>query len=131
MSVEMFSEVAEHFNEPMLAGFDVVRCIGYGEDEDDCYVIYRRPGGEIIWHTMVGGYMFLSLLKMQGRVVSTTGEEWNDLSRLDNMLTLNDAPKEDKMMCVFRDDETRSAEDYRNAAGDFNGYITWPKRRIR
>lgn len=26
------------------------------------------------------------------------------------------------------DVETRSAEDYRNAKGDFNGYITWPQR---
>lgn len=110
MTDELHREVAEHFNEPMLAGFDLVRCIGYGEDDSDCYVIYRRPGGEVIWHTMVGGYTFLSRLKGQGYARSTSGEDWDDLFRLDHMLALNGCPKEAVMRVELRDTSKRPAK---------------------
>lgn len=89
-------EALAHFNEPMLVGFDVARCIGYGEDDSDCYIIVKRPNphNDVIWHTMVGGYTWLDRLKGQGYVKSRNGEDWDDLYRLDSDLELNGSPKE-------------------------------------
>lgn len=87
----------EHFNEPVLLGFDLGRLIGYAEDDHDCYLIIRYPkypDGRIAYHTAVGGYIFLDRLKFQDCVVSTGGEVWNDYTRMDTMLTLNGSPKE-------------------------------------
>lgn len=91
-----------HFNEPMLSMWGVVRCIGYGETAVDCYIIARKPGGQIAWLTCVGGYTFLDRLRGQGHVVSTSGEEWDDLLRLDNGLTLNDCPPEGEFLVDLR-----------------------------
>ena len=89
-----------HFNEPFLANERVARLIGYGETGVDCYIIAQHLAaafdarGKIIWHTCVGGYIFLNRLKRQGYVKSTTGEDWDDFSRLDSVLMLNGAPKQ-------------------------------------
>jgi hypothetical protein len=97
---EFLAEVRAHFNEPMLSMFSVVRCVGYGEDDCDCYIIAQRPNpkGDLIWLTMVGGYTFLDRLKGQGHVVSTSGEDWDDLFRLDHVLALNGAPKAEEFI---------------------------------
>lgn len=90
-------EVRKHFNEPVLLGFDVGRIIGYAEDDRDCYMIVQHPfqlqGGGIVWHTMVGGYIYLDKLKEQGVTLASNGETWTDYWRLDNLLELNGAPK--------------------------------------
>ena len=52
-NAELLAMAAAHFNEPMICGFDVVRCIGYGETGVDCYIICRHRGGKIVWHTCV------------------------------------------------------------------------------
>lgn len=96
---EILEMCRSHFNEPLIVGFDVARLIGYGEDEYDCYLICQHPkypDGETKWHTAVGGYVFLDRLKGQDYVRSTGGEEWDDLYRLDNFLSLNGAPKADE-----------------------------------
>jgi hypothetical protein len=102
-------EVEAHFNEPMLCGTELVRCVGYGEDAIDCYIITRRPNphGDVMWITLVGGYTYLNRLKGQGYVKGNTGEDWDDLFRLDSTLTLNGAPKEEKFIVkIEHNDET-------------------------
>lgn len=105
-SANLLAEVREHFNAPMLDGFSVARCIGYGEDEMDCYVIVRHPGGKEIWNTMVGGYTWLEALKGQNHVISTEGEHWDDFVRLDNWLALNGCPKADEFRIVMEHEDT-------------------------
>lgn len=92
----------DHFNEPMLSSFEVVRCIGYGEDEHDCYVIMLHRGGKRTWHTCVGGYIFLDALRGQDHII-TGVNEYDDLGRLDSMLSLNGAPKQDEFLLELRD----------------------------
>jgi hypothetical protein len=84
-----------HFNEPVLLGFEVGRLVGYAEDDDDCYFVIdypKYPTGRRVWHTCVGGYVFLDRLRGQEHVVSSQGEEWDDYVRTDNVLRLNGAP---------------------------------------
>jgi hypothetical protein len=77
-----------------LIGFDVCRCVGYAEDDYDCYLIVNIPRKGILWHTSIGGYMYLDILKGQDQVISnTTGEIWDDFTRLDSLLELNGVPK--------------------------------------
>lgn len=82
-----------HFNEPMILGFETVRCVGYGETAVDCYIIVQHPRGKISWATCVGGYVFLDKLKGQNHVVSTGRENWDDFTRLDSALAMNGCPK--------------------------------------
>lgn len=100
----------EHFNEPVLLGFDLARLIGYGEDADDCYLIVKYPHRGVVWHTAVGGYTFLSRLKGQNFVIpnhpSFEGEVWDDFIRLDNMLALNNVPKEEKFIVDIRPEQS-------------------------
>lgn len=86
----------DHFNEPMLIGWTLVRCIGYGEDESDCYIIVRAMGGERLWHSMVGGYVWLRCLQGQEQA-----GEWDDYKRLDNLLALNGAPCEPEFLEIY------------------------------
>ena len=97
------AEVREHFNEPILLGDRLARVIGYSES-DDCYIICRYPGGKIVHHTMVGGYTFLKVLRGQGLVISTKGEEWDDLCRLDRMLELNGCAKAPEFIVDLAED---------------------------
>lgn len=90
---KVLEEFRAHFNEPILLSDRVARLIGFGEDDQDFYLICDYPGGKRVWHTAVGGYTFLDRLKGQGFVLSTSGDEWDDLFRLDQMLSLNGAPK--------------------------------------
>lgn len=86
----------DHFNEPVLVGFQVGRLIGYGEDDCDCYLAIhypKYPNGEVRYHTAVGGYIFLRTLRDQHVVNAHNGERWDDYYRIDNMLSLNGAPK--------------------------------------
>ena len=95
-----------HFNEPAIFGFEIARVIGYGEDEDDCYIIAAHPNGAKrpeMWHTCVGGYVFLDRLSGQGHVRSGTGEDWDDLYLLDNFLALNGAPKATEFKVVYEE----------------------------
>lgn len=97
-SNELEQMCRDHFNEPMISNLGIVRCVGYGEDERDCYIIVRVPGwrNELphdVWHTCVGGYTFLDRLKGQGYVKAHNGEDWDDLTRLDSELTYSYAPK--------------------------------------
>lgn len=104
-SQELYELALSHFNEPMLNGWDVVRCIGYGETGVDCYIIARRPRGQIVWISCVGGYTFLDRLKGQGYVISTSGEEWDDLWRLDSSLSLNGCLREEEFIIELRHDD--------------------------
>lgn len=101
-SLELEAMCREHFNEPMLSCEEVARCIGYGEDESDCYIITRRRDGSIIWNTCVGGYIWLRCLKGQGYVRSTSGEDWDDYFRLDNVLQINRCPREPEFILKLR-----------------------------
>ena len=104
-SEELFNLAKAHFNEPMISGWEVVRCIGYGETGVDCYIICRRARGEVFWNTCVGGYTFLDRLKGQGYVRSTSGEDWDDLTRLDSSLRLNGCELEPEMWVDLRHDD--------------------------
>ena len=94
MTKQSIQEMCEqHFNEPIISNSEIVRLIGYGETAVDCYLICSSMSRGVYWNTAVGGYMFLARLRGQGYVRSTEGEDWDDLTRLDNMLELNGAPK--------------------------------------
>lgn len=96
----ILDEVIEHFNEPVLAYDNLVRLIGFGEDESDYYYICVHVGGETVWYTAVGGMFYLNRLKGQGFVTNIDGKEWDDFLRLDSFLSLNSAPKVDEMLIV-------------------------------
>jgi hypothetical protein len=90
----------DHFNEPFLLCGEVARCIGYGEDERDCYIITRRRDGEVVWATCVGGYVWLDRLKGQGYVKAHNGEDWDDLTRLE--IELRRCPREPEFILERR-----------------------------
>lgn len=104
-SRDLLEMCRQHFNEPMLACEQVVRCIGYAETGVDCYIITRRFGGKIVWNTCVGGYIFLDRLKGQEYVRSSSGEDWDDLFRLDSTLALNGAPREPEFLIELRHED--------------------------
>jgi hypothetical protein len=88
LTQEYFDEVKAHFNEPILIWSTLCRCVGYAEDEWDCYIIVDEIGGRRGYVSLVGGFIYLDRLKGQGE-----GGEWDDLKRLDLLLELNGAPK--------------------------------------
>jgi hypothetical protein len=104
MQKHLFQEAKQHFNEPILIGFDLCRCVGYAEDDDDCYLIIRDPREGLVWHTFVGGYVYLDSLKGKDPAESPTGEKWDDFTRLDSLLALNGAPPEEKFICELTHD---------------------------
>lgn len=91
-----YKEALEHFNEPILVGFNLCRCIGYAEDNVDCYLVVHDPYEGIFRHTFVGGYTYLNNLKGCNYCKLSSGEDCDDFTRLDSLLTLNDVPKRDK-----------------------------------
>jgi len=93
-SGDLYEMCLSHFNEPMISFGELARCVGYGETAVDCYILVRKRRGELIWHTCVGGYTFLSRLKGQGYVKAHNGEDWDDLTRMDSELTCAGAPPE-------------------------------------
>lgn len=97
MNKEFYNECLQHFNEPILSLGELVRCIGYAEDESDCYLLYRGtyPDTKVKWHSMCGGYTFLNRLKGQNYTKLESGEGCDDLTRLDSHLELNGCPKEE------------------------------------
>lgn len=97
---KFINEIKLHFNEPMLSFGVLSRCVGYGEDDMDAYVLVKQRDGKIIWNTLVGGYTFLNLLNEQNKIISTEGELWTDLSRLDNELERNGCPKEKEFILI-------------------------------
>ena len=103
MQENLYQEAKQHFNEPILIGFDLCRCIGYGEDDEDCYLIVQHPHQGKIWCTFVGGYVYLDCLKQQGCITSTQGEQWSDYTRLDTLLELNGAPKQEEFLVEIRE----------------------------
>jgi hypothetical protein len=88
---DIHKKAKEHFNEPVLDGLKVVRLIGYGEDDQDCYWIVNAPEG-IYWLSAVVDVMSLRFLKNQGQCFSSDGELWNDYVRIDYWLSLSGAP---------------------------------------
>ena len=100
----------QHFNEPIICHSEVVRLIGYAETARDCYLICSSMREGIFWNTAVGGYTFLDRLKGQGYVKSTEGEDWDDFTRLDGLLELNNAPKVDDFILDIRPDDYEGRE---------------------
>lgn len=98
MNQDFLEEIKRHFNEPVLMSFDLARVIGYGEDDEDCYIIVLYPRRGIGRCTMVGGYTFLDRLKGQNHVRSTSGEDWDDFTRLDTLLQLNGALRAEEFL---------------------------------
>lgn len=102
---DLREEALKYFNHPVLSTFDVVRCIGYAEDNDDCYYIIRYPNNThkhtVVWLSCVGGLMTLDRLKGQ-REIKNAGENrdetWDDFYRLDEWLALNGCPKEERFV---------------------------------
>jgi len=120
MNLDLLTEASRHFNEPILIGFNLCRCVGYAEDNNDCYLISRiRPakfkesGLEVkyTWTSFVGGYTYLDSLKGQGYCKLKTGEEIDDLDdfyRLDKLLELNGVPREDTF--IYIDNKTEDED---------------------
>ena len=100
----LYEEARKHFNEPILICFELCRCIGYAEDEEDCYLIVHSPSRGIYWNTFVGGYTYLACLKEQGitnpKYPKFPGEIWTDYSRLDSLLELNGVPKAKRFLLI-------------------------------
>jgi hypothetical protein len=94
---DLQAEIEHDFNRVVLTPDGTIgRVIGYSEDARDCYTIVQHMGGRICHHSCVGMYYSLWRLKGQGYVLAHNGEEWDDYYRLDNMLALNGAPKQDE-----------------------------------
>ncbi len=86
-------ELIPRHNEPVIDGFyNLARLIGYAEDDRDCYLILQSKARGRVWHTAVGGYYFLTPLKGQNVLRGSSGEDWNDLWRLDQDLTRMGVP---------------------------------------
>ncbi len=99
----LLEEAKEHFNEPVLIGFELCRIIGYAETDEDCYLITNSRSRGITWNTFVGGYTYLNCLKVTvPNNPAFEGEIWTDYSRLDSLLELNGVPKQDKFMVVTK-----------------------------
>ncbi len=114
-SQELYQMAFAHFNEPFLSWGELSRVIGYGETAIDCYIIEMKRGGEVQWHTCVGGYTFLDRLKEQNAVDATNGERWDDLTRLDNELKCSGSPKQEEFRLDLRhDDEERQEHNHVN-----------------
>lgn len=95
MMENLLAEAVKHFNEPILMGLTIGRCIGYAEDDEDCYLIVRDRFGVAVRHTFVGGFTYLDCLKGKHIIISKeSGEEWDDYYRIDKLLELNGCPKE-------------------------------------
>jgi hypothetical protein len=105
MQEDLLQEARDHFNEPILVGFDLCRCVGYAEDDEDCYLIVNVPRRGLVWHTFVGGYTYLTILKSQDKC-----GEWNDFTRLDSLLELNGIPKV-KEMIILNETQRPGKED--------------------
>ena len=110
---DLYEMCLAHFNEPMLASFDLVRCIGYGETAVDCYIISIGRSGKAIWLTCDGGYTFLDRLKGQDNGITTSGERYDDFTRLDNLLELNGSPRADVFRLDLRHDDWERGNDIR------------------
>lgn len=93
-NTELFHEALAYFNQPVLNWTEVTRLIGYGEDESDCYYIFKGMNGNIRWSSCVGGFIALDRLIGQGHVETEDGDIWDDFVRLDNVLKLNGSPRE-------------------------------------
>lgn len=104
----ILEEFRRHFNEPVIIGLEVMRVIGYSEDNMDCYLMAQDVTGRIIHHTAVGGYVFLDCLKSQGYVKAYNSEDWDDLFRLDSWLTCGNAPKQDEFRIEYLENEYNS-----------------------
>lgn len=100
MNTELYEFVREHFNEPVLFLTELGRCVGYAEDDDDCYMIvdFPFPRKRRVKISMVGVYTFFTGLKGQSGRILATGEYWDDYLRIDCELTLSQVPKLDEFV---------------------------------
>ena len=96
----LYHQALAHFNEPVLIIFGVGRLIGYQETREDCYWIIMMPWEKVEYHSCVGGFTALTTLKTQNIVVPSSpsfpGEIWTDYTRIDSLLQLNGAPRQEK-----------------------------------
>ena len=94
-----YLDALKHFNEPVIDMFEVVRLIGWGQDEHDSYFIYLHRGGEISRSSTVGGFIPLDRLGDQdtpdGIRHALENPARNDFEQLNKWLTLNGAPEAD------------------------------------
>lgn len=104
---DLSAEIQSHFNEPVLVFFQLARCVGYAEDEDDCYMVIHRPNpyNDTIWWSLCTGYVFLDCLKNQRIMQDADGNTCTDFSLLDGWLALNGAPKYKNFLVIERDEE--------------------------
>jgi len=109
---DLLEEAKEYFNEPVLTSSTLCRLVGYAEDIDDCYWITKRMNKHDIlsnyqWTSCVGGFIPLRLLREQNIIIPKypkfEGEVWNDYNRLDTVLELNGATKEEKFIFIRKE----------------------------
>jgi len=110
-------EAISLFNQPALHMFEVIRVIGYGETGFDNYWIVNTPNpSKTVWVSFVCGPIPLTLLKEQDKLISSSGEVWNDYTRIDNWLELNGCQKEEKFLLVIEHDNMEL--DFGNPVGN-------------
>lgn len=102
---DLHQEALALFNVPVLSGLEVARLIGYAETDQDCYYILLSRDGKEYWHSCVGGVHSLANLRGQNYVKAWNGEEWDDLYRIDNALSLNGCPKQEEFALVIGEKE--------------------------
>ncbi len=92
-----YDDAIAHFNEPVIDIFDVVRLIGWGQDDDDCYFIFAARNGRIYRSSAVGGFIPLDRLRNQqtpdGIRHALESPARDDFEQLDKWLALNGAPR--------------------------------------
>ena len=102
---DIYQECLAHFNEPVIVGLSVARLLGYAETAVDCYYILQEPQREAYWHTAVGGVIFLSPLSGNNAFRLSSGDQVDDLVRLDKWLELAGVPREAGFRLVLRPDD--------------------------
>lgn len=99
---EILAFCQHYFNKVVLDGWNAVRLIGYGETAIDCYYIYSSPTRGIYWSSAVGSPATLDALHGQDYVFSSSGEHWDNYTRLDSFLSLNGAPPAPEFICEIK-----------------------------
>lgn len=86
---QSYYDAMEHFNEPVLDGVEVVRLVGWGQDDMDCFFVYIGQRRGLYRSTAVCGFTPLRCLRDQSAVTSRAGEYWDDYTRIESLLSLN------------------------------------------
>lgn len=104
---KFYDFVKEHFNEPVIDMFNVVRLVGYEETEEDSYWIYKVPNGNC--HEAGGRRTYASScvgspILLKSLNVRTNGRAFfSPYEMLDTWLSLNGCEQEPQIILLLNE----------------------------